>query len=39
MSIADKLREEGKLDGIKEGMKEGMREGRKQELIETISFK
>ncbi|MGM0438789.1 MAG: hypothetical protein ACQEQD_11030 [Bacillota bacterium] len=28
MSTADKLREEGKLDGIKEG--------RKEELIETI---
>jgi len=34
MSTANKLREEGKLDGIKEGMKEG----RKQELIETISI-
>ncbi|RCW53398.1 Rpn family recombination-promoting nuclease/putative transposase [Halanaerobium sp. ST460_2HS_T2] len=38
MSTANKLREEGKLDGIKEGMKEGMKEGRKQELIETISI-
>ncbi len=36
MSTANKLREEGKLDGIKEGMKEGMKEGRKEELIETI---
>jgi len=36
MSTANKLREEGKLDGIKEGMKEGMREGKKEELIETI---
>ena len=32
MSTANKLREEGKLDGIKEGMKEG----KKEELIETI---
>ena len=32
MSTADKLREEGKLAGIKEGI----REGRKEELIETI---
>ena len=42
MSIADKLREEGKLAGIKEGfldgLKEGIREGRKEELIETISI-
>jgi len=42
MSTANKLREEGKLDGIKkgikEGRKEGMKEGRKQELIETISI-
>jgi len=42
MSTANKLREEGKLDGIKEGIKEGrkegMKEGRKQELIETISI-
>ena len=40
MSTADKLREEGKLAGIKEGfldgLKEGIREGRKEELIETI---
>ena len=34
MSTANKLREEGKLDGIKKGIKEG----RKQELIETISI-
>ena len=32
MSTANKLREEGKLDGIKKGIKEG----RKEELIETI---
>lgn len=42
MSTANKLREEGKLDGIKEGMKEGikegLKEGQKQELIETISI-
>ena len=46
MSTANKLREEGKLDGMKEGMKEGikegikegMKEGQKQELIETISI-
>lgn len=40
MSIADKLREEGKLVGIKEGflegLKEGIKEGRKEEIIETI---
>jgi flagellar biosynthesis/type III secretory pathway protein FliH len=36
MSTANKLREEGKLDGIKEGMKEGIKEGKKEELIETI---
>jgi len=32
MSTANKLREEGKLDGIKKGIKEG----RKEKLIETI---
>lgn len=36
MSTADKLREEGKLAGIKEGFLEGLKEGRKEELIETI---
>ena len=36
MSTANKLREEGKLDGIKEGMREGIKEGKKEELIETI---
>jgi len=36
MSTADKLREEGKLVGIKEGFLEGLKEGRKEELIETI---
>lgn len=36
MSTANKLREEGKLDGIKEGVREGKKEGKKEGLIETI---
>jgi hypothetical protein len=41
MTIADKLREEGKIAGMKEGIKEGMlkgiEEGKREVLVETIT--
>jgi predicted transposase/invertase (TIGR01784 family) len=36
MTIADKLREEGKFAGMKEGMKEGIKEGIKEGMLKGI---